>query len=239
MSIRNLILAASLIVLVVASATAQNANARSAIEYGNKLFSEAKYELAIREYRRVSENDLQAYSQSLYNIGVCHFELWRTDEAISFFKQAITMRQGNYPIASYALGVALEEEKRSSEAKSAYRESIQASRGENALAIYRLGVLLANDGDLQTAAKHFKEASRLRGEHVPASHNNLGVMFARLGRLAEAENEFVIALRQSSNAVFGDAEHNLKLCRLLRATAQQTVNFSPAWKGSVIQLREE
>ncbi len=122
MSIRNLILATSLMVLVVASASAQNPNARSAIEDGNKLFSEAKYELAIREYRRVAENDLQGYSRSLYNIGVCHFELWRTDEAIAFFKQAISMRQGNYPIASYALGVALEEEKRYAEARSAYRE---------------------------------------------------------------------------------------------------------------------
>ncbi len=221
MNIRNLVFATSLIVVMVAGVNAQTSTAQSAIVYGNRLFAEAKYELAIREYRRVAANDGEAYAQSVYNIGVCYYELWRTDEAINFYKQAIALRRGNYPSALYALGVALEDQKSFGEAKDAYRQSIQTSR-ENPSAIYRLGVLLANEGDLQTAAKLFKDASQHRGEHVAASLNNLGVMLARMGRLAEAENEFAIAIRRSGNAGFSDAEHNLKLCRSLRSTSNNT-----------------
>jgi hypothetical protein len=57
---------------------------------------------------------------------------------------------------------------------------------------------------------------------VPASRNNLGVMLVRLGSLKDAEQEFVMALK-SSNGVFADAAHNLKLCRsLMNLTALAT-----------------
>jgi tetratricopeptide (TPR) repeat protein len=215
-SIRNLVFAISLMAVVVTSANAQNSNAQSAIVYGNKLVAQGKYVLAIEAYRRVAATDGESYAQSIYNIGVCYYELWRTDEAISFYSHAIALRHGRYPSALYALGVALEDQRRFDEAKDAYRQSIKTSQGEFPLAHYRLGVLLANQGDLQTAANLFKEASKHRGEHVAASHNNLGVMLARMGRLDDAEKEFATALSRSGNGRFSDAEHNLKLCRSLR-----------------------
>jgi tetratricopeptide (TPR) repeat protein len=228
--IRNLFYAVTLSVALGGSISAQNS--RSAIEYGNKLYAQAKYELAIREYRRVGPSDGEVYAHAIYNIGVCSYELWRTDEAITLFKEAIALRHGNYPIASYALGVALEDVKKFPEAKDAYRQSVQTSQGELALPIYRLGVLLANEGDTEAAANHFREASKRRGEHTAASHNNLGVMLARMNRLGEAETEFKIAVRQSTNG-FADAEHNLRLCKSLRATTQNLVEIgdrSKLWK---------
>ena len=217
MSIRKLFYAVTVSVVLGASVSAQSS--RTAIEGGNKLYAESKYELAIREYRRVGPSNREAYAQAIYNIGVCSYELWRTDEAIAVFKEAIALKHGNYPKASYALGVALEDVQKLAEAKDAYRQSIQASQGELALPIYRLGVLLANEGDTEAAANHFREASKRRGEHTAASHNNLGVMLARLNRLGDAEAEFEIAVRQSTNG-FADAEHNLRLCRSLRTTTK-------------------
>ena len=217
MSIRKLVFAVSMSVALGASVSAQSP--RSTIEYGNKFYAQSQYELAIREYRRVGPSDGEIYAQAIYNIGVCSYELWRTGEAITLFKEAITLKSGNYPRASYALGVALEDVQKFPEAKDAYRQSIQASHRQLALPIYRLGVLLANEGDTEAAANHFREASKRGGEHTAASHNNLGVMLARMNRLGEAETEFEIAVRQSANG-FADAEHNLKLCKSLRATTK-------------------
>ena len=58
--------------------------------------------------------DGESYARAIYNIGVCHYELWQTEEAIVFYKRAIELKHGNYPRASYALGVALEDQGRPS-----------------------------------------------------------------------------------------------------------------------------
>jgi tetratricopeptide (TPR) repeat protein len=223
-SIRKLILGTALLLMITGFASAQNLGGDRAITRGNKLVAQGYYKLAINEYERVSSSD-ETYAQALYNIGVCYYELWKTDEAIQFYKRAVELRRGEYPIASYALGVALEDMNRLVEAREAYRLAIKASHGDNAAATHRLGVLFAREGSVETAAKLFRAASRRRGEHASASHNNLGVMLARMGQLNEAETEFMIALRET-NGQFADAAHNLKLCRSLLATTQNRDSLS-------------
>jgi tetratricopeptide (TPR) repeat protein len=196
-------------------------NARSAIERGNRSFAKEDYETALREYRSVRQDAGETYAQALYNIGVCHYELWRTAEAIGFYQRAIELRHGRYPRASYGLGVALEDQGRPGDAKKAYQQSIAASHGEYAPANYRLGLLLAGEGAYKAAANSFREAMAHPGEHVPASHNNLGVMLALMGRLSEAGPEFETALRQTGG-LFDDAAYNLKLCRSLLSTSTKT-----------------
>ncbi|HEX8116073.1 MAG TPA: tetratricopeptide repeat protein, partial [Pyrinomonadaceae bacterium] len=155
----------------------------------------------------------ETYAQALYNIGVCRYEVWQTEEAARFYERAVEARGGRYPKAHYALGVALEELRRGPEALEAYREA--AARGY-APAHYKLGMLAAREGQEEKAAAHFREAIKRSKERFPASHNNLGVMLARAGRLSEAEREFEAALRQS-DAPFEEAAQNLKLCRKLLA----------------------
>jgi tetratricopeptide (TPR) repeat protein len=190
--------------------------AKAAIERGNRSFAKADYESALREYRSVPRIDRDTYAQALYNIGVCYYELWRTDEAINFYRRALTEQHGRYPRASYALGVALENQNRLIEAKEAYRQSIIASEGEYGPALYRLGLLTSIEGDYEAAAACYRKAIGRVGAHVPASHNNLGVMLAHQGRLIEAGREFEIALKQT-NGDFDVAAQNLKLCRSLLA----------------------
>jgi tetratricopeptide (TPR) repeat protein len=189
---------------------ATTANAQSVLKRGDAFVAQENYKAAIEEYSKVSINDANSYARAIYNIGVCHYELWQTEEAIIFYKRAIELKQGDYPRASYALGVALEDQGRLAEAKQAY-----ARAGNHfAPAIYKLGVLEATAGEFTKAADLFRDAASLKGEHVPASHNNLGVMLARLGLLKEAEKSFIVALKSSNNRL-EDAAHNLKLCRSL------------------------
>lgn len=187
---------------------------RAAITRGNDLVAQAKYEAAIREYERVPPNT-QRYAQALYNIGVCHYELWQTETAIEFYTRAVAT-QPNYPKASYALGVALEDLGREAKAREAYLKSIADSHGEFAPAQFRLGLLMMRKGDYSSGGRLFREAIKRPGEYVPSSHNNLGVVLASAGRLREAAREFEMALRLSSGAL-SVAAQNLELCRHLMA----------------------
>jgi tetratricopeptide (TPR) repeat protein len=192
------------------------------IKRGNTRYSNAEYIAAIGEYGQVPPHAGEIYSQALYNIGVCYYELWRTDEAIVMYKKAAAARTGRYPKALLALGVALEDLNRQQEAKESYRQAVAVGAGrETREAHFRLGLLLARENDFERAATHFSEA--INGDKTPGSHNNLGVMLALKGRLHEAKREFEVALRQSGGT-FADAAHNLSLCRsLLRASPKDSV----------------
>ena len=202
-------------VILLATTIAGHAQTDS-LRRGDALVAQEKYKLAIEEYEKVSSHDRDAYAKAIYNIGVCRYELWQTDEAIAFYKRAIELKEGNYPRASYALGVALEDQDKFSEAKLAYE---QAARGKFAPATYRLGVLEAKAGEFEKAAAFFREAAAHAGEHVAASHNNLGVMLARLGFMKDAEREFLIALK-AADGHYDDAAYNLNLCRGLTQKTQ-------------------
>ena len=217
---------ATIVLLVTAVLTsAQGTDSKSILRRADVLVAQEKYKLAIDEYGKVPTRDRDSYARATYNIGVCYYELWETDEAIESYKRAVELKQGNYPKASYALGVALEDQGRASEAKKSYEQAVSASHGELARATYRLGLIEAKAGEFQKAATLFREAAARAGEHVPASHNNLGVMLVRLGLMKEAEQEFILALKASAGR-FDDAAHNLNLCRSLTAGIKRDYKLS-------------
>lgn len=222
MKIRNLLFAVFIPATLAFSINAQT----DALKRGDTLVAQENYAAAIAEYGKVSDRERDSYARAIYNIGVCHYELWQTDEAIVFYERAIKLKGGNYPRASYALGVALEDQGRTADAKQAYQQAIAASHRNFAAATYRLGLLEAAAGDFKRAAALFRNAADHDGRHVAASHNNLGVMLARLGFMKEAEKEFAIALK-ASNGQLEDAAHNLTLCHslLLSTKLQNSYEF--------------
>jgi len=226
--------ATAIILLAIASAAvnAQTSDFQVALKRGDAFVAQEKYREAIGEYGKVSSRAGDLYARAIYNIGVCYYELWQTEDAIVFYKRAIELKQGNYPRASHALGVALEDLGRIAEARAAYEQASIASNRNFAPAIYKLGLLEAKAGEFAKAAALFKEAAARDGEHVAASHNNLGVMLAQLGFMKDAEREFVIALKASHGSL-GDAQHNLNLCRSL--TAASVSRDYRAYKMSINQ----
>lgn len=194
-------------------ALAQTAGAQDFIKRGNAKYVKAEYDSAIAEYRRISPAAGDTYAQALYNIGVCYYELGRTEEAIRLYREAIKVRP-EYAKALYALGVALGDFGKHEEARAAYQSAVAASGGKYAVAYFKLGVLAAADGEYDAAAMLFREAISKSSDRLPSSHNNLGVMLALRGKFNEAEREFRIALKQT-DGTFADAKHNLTLCRSL------------------------
>ena len=112
MRIKNFFYTTIVVALTVVAINAQTSESKSTLKRGDALVAREQYKLAIEEYRKVSTRDADSYARATYNIGVCHYELWQTEEAITFYKRAIELKQGNYPRASYALGVALEDQER-------------------------------------------------------------------------------------------------------------------------------
>jgi tetratricopeptide (TPR) repeat protein len=211
---------------VIATGQENCSEARDRVRRGNEMYARAEYEAAIGEYRRVTDKTGEVYAQSLYNIGVCYYELRRTEEAIMMYRSAVEASGGRYPKALYALGVALEDSSQWPEAKEAYRQALVTSGGnyaeaQLAVAHYHLGLLAMREGDYEGACALFREAIARSRRQFPASHNNLGVALALTGRLRMAEQEFAVALKQARGD-FGEAAYNLKLCRAALADRAKT-----------------
>ncbi len=117
MKIRSFLFATIILASTTGVLNAQSTESKSSLKRGDAFVAQENYKAAIEEYRKVSARDGDLYARAIYNIGVCHYELWQTEEAIVFYKRAIELKQGNYPRASYALGVALEDQGRLTEAK--------------------------------------------------------------------------------------------------------------------------
>ena len=184
MTIQNLFAALLLLTFLVLPGVSQEPlSAREAINRGNGFVARGEYEQALKEYARVGPDSGETYSIALYNAGVCYYELWRTTEAIDYYRRAVDEHKGRYAQASYALGVALEDEGKLREAKAAYAQALAAAHGDYAPADFRLGLIAGNNGEIQEAIELFRKALNRSGEHVIASHNNLGVMLARMRRV--------------------------------------------------------
>jgi tetratricopeptide (TPR) repeat protein len=224
----------AIILLIATVVNAQTTEFQSALQRGDALVAQEKYRAAIEEYGKVSSRAGELYARAIYNIGVCYYELWQTEDAIAFYKRAVELKQMNYPRASYALGIALEDQGRLVEARAAFEQAVSASNRQFGAAIYKLGLFEAKAGELTKAAALFREAAAREGEHVAASHNNLGVMLAQLGFTKEAEKEFLIALKASRGRL-GDAEHNLNLCRSITAASVRPDYKMSKTKGTKAQ----
>ena len=82
----NLCFAAIILVATVIAINGQT-DSKSILRRGDALVAQEKYNLAIEEYGKVSTRDRDAYTRATYNIGVCYYELWQTDDAIEFYKR--------------------------------------------------------------------------------------------------------------------------------------------------------
>ena len=69
------------------AAAQQGGGAQALIARGNERYARAEYEAAIEVYALVPADAGEAYAQALYNIGVCRFELWQTEEAAQAYRQ--------------------------------------------------------------------------------------------------------------------------------------------------------
>src|ERR1044072_2698958 len=73
----------------VSNAQTIRQDAEESIRRGNEKYAQSKYRAAIEEYRQVPAQMGEIYAQSLYNIGVCYYELWLTEDAVVMYRKAV------------------------------------------------------------------------------------------------------------------------------------------------------
>ncbi len=221
MSIKSLLKPFVFLLAIVPSIIAQQSDRPQSFERGLQLYAQGQYDRAIAEFRESLSQFGPYYAQSLYNIGVCNYELGRKSESIGWYREAIRFK-ANYVAAFHALGVALDDLSETAQSREAFTRAVELSREKHAPSLFRLGLALQREGDLEAAAVSYKKAIRESGDRMPGCHNNLGVIEAMLGDLNAAERHFETAIRQSKGN-FESAKYNLSLCREMIATSTRSL----------------
>jgi tetratricopeptide (TPR) repeat protein len=221
MYIKRALITLTFLLAATIPVVAQQSDRPESFERGLQLYAQGQYDRAIVEFRDSLSGFGPYYAQSLYNIGVCHYELGQTQEATRWYREAIRAKE-NYVAAFHALGVALDDLGEMTQSKEAFARAVELSRGKHAPSLFRLGLALQREGDLESAAVNYKKAIKESGDQMPGCHNNLGVIEAMLGDLNAAEREFEFALRQSKGK-FEGAKYNLELCQEMLAASSRSM----------------
>jgi len=212
----------SFFVLIFAvSVSAQQSVTRSFNE-GTKLAQGGDFEKALSSYHAAlndaervrADNDFLARLH--YNLGVCEYQLKRSEKAVDEFHLAIKMKGGNYSRALYALGMAESARENWPEARLAFLESLRLER-TNGEAWYDLGFAYLQEGDFANAEAAFRNSIIYKCIDSAWSHNNVGVFLTFRGEFSSAEKEFETALKLSGGRLV-QARSNLEYCRARKRT---------------------
>jgi tetratricopeptide (TPR) repeat protein/peroxiredoxin len=126
------------------------------------------------------------------NLGLLATQEGRTDDAIPFFKQALTLSP-NHLIALDNLASAYRQQKRWAEARQILDRALAVSP-QNPEANYSLGMVYAQTNDEQHAYEYLQRALQARPDY-PEALNNMGVLELRTGRRDDAVKTFEQCLR--------------------------------------------
>lgn len=173
------------------------------------FFSQRDYDSAIKSYRRALE--LEPKSPAINNrLGQALLVKGQYAAAAEAFRNAIKLRDGNFPAAQYNLGYALQQNRDYYNAISAYNEAINSNGGNYADAFFQLGSIHYEMNRDAEAIDAFKKAIEQYGGRDAESNNALGAAYARQKQFEEAEVAFRRATEERADG-FPDAHYNLGL----------------------------
>lgn len=190
---------------------------RQAYEAGNDLAQKRKYEQAIEKYRtammlaeteRLSDDFL---AKVHFNVGVCLYQLKRTNEAVAEYKEAIKLSRREYGRAFYALGMAHKDLGNWREAAAALRDALKIKKDDGE-AWFDLALVYLEEKNFAAARRAFENSIKYKSVSSADAHNNLGVIAALEGDWIFAERKFQTAFVES-NGKSAEAKENLRFCR--------------------------
>jgi Flp pilus assembly protein TadD len=221
---RRVILAASALVVILASIVATNAQVRNwrdgvalwqhtvAVTDNNFIaMTNLGYELLQRD--RLDEaaarfNDAMRvspkYLLARQNLGLTLTKQKKYAEAIEQYMAALRIDPAN-ALLHADLGLTLSNAQQDDEAIAQYNEALRL-QPELSAAHLRLGNALVRKGSVADAIAHYEHALRVEPSSAEA-HNNLGVALANQGSLDRAAAQFAEAVRLKPDYV--DARNNL------------------------------
>lgn len=151
----------------------------------------AEAEQALRTAIDISEEHQDVF---LNNLGLLFYHQQWYDQAISYYKQAIELRD-DFALYFDNLGLAHERSGQAEEAKAAYLKTVQLEP-DNPLYTNRLGTILYREGDFAGAKLHYEKTVALKPGD-PVGHDNLGLALEALQDFEGAERAYQQALEVS------------------------------------------
>jgi tetratricopeptide (TPR) repeat protein len=159
---------------------------RSALEAGNKLFEEKKYEEACQVYE-----DLIAKNPDVYvlykNVGNCRFELQQYDLAEAAYQKVLEKEPGN-PDILLLIGNCYANRDEPDKAMEWYNK-IDFEKITDPIVLYNIGTSFTKQSKFEDALKYYKRSVEVQKDYLDGLYQ-LGLTYLSLGRNPEAIGPF-------------------------------------------------
>jgi len=169
---------------------------RSALEAGNKLFEEKKFEEACKTYE-----DLVAKNPDVYilykNIGNCRFELQQYDLAEAAYQKVLEKEPGNADII-LLIGNCYANRGQADKAMEWYNR-IEFEKITDPTVLFNIGTSFTKQSKPEEALKYYKRSVEVQKDFLDGLYQ-LGLTYLTLGRNAEAITPFEDYLKIESDS---------------------------------------
>lgn len=153
-----------------------------------------------------------------YNLGLALEKEERWDDAISAYRQALSLNP-DYVEALCNLGHVYRRQREWSEAIAAFQQALHL-KPQSADLHNNLGVTHKEQGDLEAALGQYREALTIAPQHAEAL-NNMGVVLQHQGKFIEASEAFQQALTLKPG--YANAHYHLGLIHLWQGKEQEAL----------------
>lgn len=169
---------------------------RSALEAGNKLFEEKKFDEAVTVYE-----DLIAKNTDVYilhkNVGNCRFELQQYDLAEAAYQKVLEKEPGNSDII-LLIGNCYANRGETDKAMEWYNR-IEFEKITDPTVLYNIGTSFTKQSKFEDALKYYKRSVEVQKDYFDGLYQ-LGLTYLALGRNPEAIQPFEDYLKIESDS---------------------------------------
>ena len=169
---------------------------KTALNQGNKLFADQKYEEAVRVYEGILTNNPDAYI--IYkNIGNCHFQLQQYDKAEENYKKVLEKDPTNSEVM-LLIGNSYANRGENEKAMEWYNK-IDFEKITDQTVLFNVGSSYYSQSKFEEALKYYKRAVEIQKDFTDAIYQ-LGLTYLALGNNQEAIANFENYLKYDSDS---------------------------------------
>lgn len=169
---------------------------KDALEKGNTLFDEKKYEEAIKIFEDILQQEPEAFIINL-NIGHCYFQMEKYEKAIEYYQKVLD-RQPENKNAMLGLGNAYLNMGKKEEALAWYSK-IKFEDIDDPIVLYNMGNSFYENSMYEESLKYYERAVKLQDDFLDARYR-LGLAYITLGKNEEALREFETYLKYDADS---------------------------------------
>lgn len=185
---------------------------------GLLAFQQGQHSLAVAYIGQAIDQDATK-PHYYYNLGLSLEKEERWEEAVTAYRQALSLKPG-YLEALSNLGHVFRRQRQWADALGAFQQALQL-QPRSADLHNNLGVTYKEQGDLELALKQYREALTISTQHAEAL-NNMGVVLQDQGKLTDAAEAFQQAL--TIKPAYAHAHYHLGLVRLWEGRQQDALD---------------